>query len=81
MFAVTKTVRLRVVREERARRSKSRFSRSQTRFENVSGPKVNRNPQIGWRANWRQAADAADALPERRVRGKIVLDLGRDKRM
>jgi NADPH:quinone reductase-like Zn-dependent oxidoreductase len=33
------------------------------------------DPQIGWRGNWRRAADAADALLERRVRGKVVLDL------
>jgi NADPH:quinone reductase-like Zn-dependent oxidoreductase len=33
------------------------------------------DPQIGWRGNWAQAADAADALLERRVRGKVVLDL------
>jgi NADPH:quinone reductase len=37
------------------------------------------DPQIGWRGNWRQAADAADALLERRVRGKVVLDLRRDE--
>ena len=33
------------------------------------------DPQIGWRGNWQQAADAADALIERRVRGKVVLDI------
>jgi NADPH:quinone reductase len=32
------------------------------------------DPQIGWRGNWLQAEDAADALLERRVRGKVVLD-------
>ena len=37
------------------------------------------DPQIGWRGNWRQAADAADALLERRVRGKVVLDLRGDE--
>jgi hypothetical protein len=36
------------------------------------------DPQVGWRGNWRQVADAADALLERRVRGKVVLDLRRD---
>ena len=34
-------------------------------------------PQIGWRGDWQQAVDAADALLERRVRGKVVLDLHR----
>jgi NADPH:quinone reductase len=33
------------------------------------------DPQIGWRGNWEQVEDAADALLERRVRGKVVLDL------
>lgn len=33
------------------------------------------DPQIGWRGDWSRAADAADALLERRVRGKVVLDL------
>jgi NADPH:quinone reductase-like Zn-dependent oxidoreductase len=37
------------------------------------------DPQIGWRGDWRQSADAADALLERRVRGKVVLDLQRDE--
>jgi len=37
------------------------------------------DPQIGWRGDWRQAADAADALLERRVRGKVVLYIRRDK--
>jgi len=37
------------------------------------------DPQIGWRGNWQQAEDAADALLERRVRGKVVLDLRRDE--
>jgi len=37
------------------------------------------DPQIGWRGNWRQVEDAADALLERRVRGKVVLDLRRDE--
>ena len=37
------------------------------------------DPQIGWRGNWQQVADAADALLERRARGKVVLDLRRDK--
>ena len=32
-------------------------------------------PQIGWRGDWRQAADAATALLERRARGKVVLDV------
>lgn len=33
------------------------------------------DPQIGWRGNWDRAAEAADALRSRRVRGKAVLDL------
>ncbi|MFC7446616.1 zinc-binding dehydrogenase [Rhodococcus daqingensis] len=33
------------------------------------------DPQIGWRGPWTSAADAADALLSRRVRGKAVLDL------
>jgi NADPH:quinone reductase len=33
------------------------------------------DPQIGWRASWQQAADAAAALLERRVAGKAVLDI------
>jgi NADPH2:quinone reductase len=33
------------------------------------------DPQIGWRGNWQQVEDAADALLERRVRGKVILDL------
>lgn len=37
------------------------------------------HPRIGWRGDWRQAAEAADALLERRVRGKVVLDLQRDE--
>ncbi len=37
------------------------------------------DPQIGWRGNWQQAADAADALIERRVRGKVVLDIFRNE--
>lgn len=36
-------------------------------------------PQIGWRGNWEQVQDAADALLERRVRGKIILDLRKDE--
>ncbi len=38
------------------------------------------DPQIGWRGNWRQVEEAADALLERRVRGKVVLDLGWDEK-
>jgi len=37
------------------------------------------NPQIGWRGNWQQIEEATAALLERRVRGKVVLDLRRDK--
>jgi NADPH:quinone reductase len=37
------------------------------------------NPQIGWRGNWQQMEEAAAALLERRVRGKVVLDLRRDE--
>jgi NADPH2:quinone reductase len=37
------------------------------------------DPQIGWRGHWRQAEEAADALLERRVRGKVVLDLRGDE--
>lgn len=33
------------------------------------------DPQIGWRGPWEQAAEAADALLDRRVAGKAVLDL------
>jgi NADPH:quinone reductase-like Zn-dependent oxidoreductase len=33
------------------------------------------DPQIGWRGTWDRAAEAADALLSRRVRGKAVLDL------
>jgi NADPH:quinone reductase-like Zn-dependent oxidoreductase len=33
------------------------------------------DPQIGWRGNWQQVEDAADALLERGARGKVVLDL------
>jgi NADPH:quinone reductase-like Zn-dependent oxidoreductase len=37
------------------------------------------DPQIGWRGNWQQVENATDALLERRVRGKVVLDLRRDE--
>jgi hypothetical protein len=33
------------------------------------------DPQVGWRGSWDRATDAADALLDRRVRGKAVLDL------
>jgi len=33
------------------------------------------DPQIGWRGPWDRAAEAADALLSRRVRGKAVLDV------
>jgi hypothetical protein len=33
------------------------------------------DPQIGWRGAWDRAAEAADALFDRRVPGKAVLDL------
>jgi NADPH:quinone reductase-like Zn-dependent oxidoreductase len=33
------------------------------------------DPQIGWRGKWDRAAEAADALLSRRVRGKAVLDV------
>jgi NADPH:quinone reductase-like Zn-dependent oxidoreductase len=33
------------------------------------------DPQIGWRGDWSRAADAADALLERRIAGKAVLEL------
>ena len=36
-------------------------------------------PQIGWRGDWRQAADAADSLLERRIRGKVVLNVCTDE--
>jgi NADPH:quinone reductase-like Zn-dependent oxidoreductase len=36
------------------------------------------DPQIGWRGNWEQVCDAADALLEHRICGKVVLDLRRD---
>ncbi len=34
------------------------------------------DPQIGWRGPWDQAAEAAEALLSRKVRGKAVLDVG-----
>lgn len=33
------------------------------------------DPQIGWRGSWKRAAEAAEALLGRRVRGKAVLDV------
>lgn len=33
------------------------------------------DPQIGWRGPWHDAAQAAEALLDRRVQGKAVLDL------
>ena len=33
------------------------------------------DPQVGWRGPWETAADAADALLGRKVRGKAVLDV------
>ncbi|MFE2746423.1 zinc-binding dehydrogenase [Streptomyces scopuliridis] len=35
------------------------------------------DPQIGWRGPWERAAEAAEALLGRRVRGKAVLDVTR----
>lgn len=35
------------------------------------------DPQIGWRGDWKRVAEAADALLERRVLGKAVLDVTR----
>lgn len=34
------------------------------------------DPQIGWRGPWEKAADAAQALQDRRVAGKAVLEIG-----
>ncbi|OMI33613.1 zinc-binding dehydrogenase [Streptomyces sparsogenes] len=34
------------------------------------------DPQIAWRGDWSRAAEAAEALLGRRVRGKAVLDVG-----
>lgn len=34
------------------------------------------DPQIGWRGPWEKAADAAQALRDRRVAGKAVLEIG-----
>lgn len=33
------------------------------------------DPKIGWRGSWNRIAEAADALFERRLSGKVVLDL------
>jgi NADPH:quinone reductase-like Zn-dependent oxidoreductase len=33
------------------------------------------DPQVGWRGPWEKAADAADALLSRTVRGKVVLEV------
>ena len=33
------------------------------------------DPQVGWRGSWDRAAEAADALMNRRVRGKAVLEV------
>jgi len=33
------------------------------------------DPQVGWRGPWQQAADAAAALMDRKVRGKAVLEV------
>jgi NADPH:quinone reductase-like Zn-dependent oxidoreductase len=33
------------------------------------------DPQVGWRGSWDRVTEAADALLDRRVRGKAVLDL------
>jgi NADPH2:quinone reductase len=33
------------------------------------------DPQIGWRGPWNRAAEAAEALLSREVRGKAVLDI------
>ena len=33
------------------------------------------DPQIGWRGPWERAAEAAEALLSREVRGKAVLDI------
>lgn len=37
------------------------------------------DPQIGWRGDWQEVVDAADALLDRRVRGKVVLDVRNDR--
>ena len=34
------------------------------------------DPQVGWRGPWDRAGEAAAALLERRVRGKVVLEVG-----
>jgi NADPH:quinone reductase-like Zn-dependent oxidoreductase len=34
------------------------------------------DPQVGWRGGWERAGEAAEALLNRRVAGKAVLDLG-----
>lgn len=36
------------------------------------------DPQIGWRGPWERAGEAAEALRERRVPGKAVVDIGGD---
>ena len=33
------------------------------------------DPQIGWRSEWERAIEAANALLDRRVKGKAVLEL------
>jgi NADPH:quinone reductase-like Zn-dependent oxidoreductase len=33
------------------------------------------SPEVGWRGSWNQIAEAADALFDWRVAGKIVLDI------
>jgi NADPH:quinone reductase len=33
------------------------------------------DPQIGWRGGWERATEAAEALLNRRVAGKAVLDI------
>ncbi|APR88570.1 alcohol dehydrogenase, zinc-binding protein [Minicystis rosea] len=38
------------------------------------------DPQIGWRGGWERVAEAAEALLDRRVLGKAVLDLRREAR-
>jgi hypothetical protein len=50
------------------------MSRSTTEISTTPGPAAV-IPQIGWRGPWQQVAEAAQALRDRRVDGKAVLDL------
>jgi NADPH:quinone reductase-like Zn-dependent oxidoreductase len=38
------------------------------------------DPQVGWRGDWERIGEAADALLERRVAGKAVLEVGASAR-